>query len=56
MNIKITTGNLSRSKRLSKYDVYSAAVEYGGQFIGVDNLKDEQNLLLLSFFEWKMSL
>ena len=30
-------------------EVYDAAIEYGGQCIGVDRLKDEQNSALVEF-------
>ena len=30
-------------------DVYNAAVEYGGQLIGVDGVKDEQKSALVEF-------
>ena len=34
-------------------DFYSAAVEYGGQCIGVDSLKDEQKSVLVEFLRMK---
>ena len=34
-------------------DVYSAALEYGGQCIGVDSLKDEQKSALVEFLRMK---
>ena len=34
-------------------DVYSAAIEYGGQCIGIDSLKDEQKSVLVQFLWMK---